>query len=139
MIDIEEFNKLRAEGDLKVCDWVKPSNPVLLCCDGRNGWRFKSIIIQETEKAVKLFYIDYYGDHNGETWVSKRCFESASAYLAAEDARAARRQAAFEAGAAAYDKLVAWCKEHGVKGVRTGMRKATIMARIKDAGLAYGD
>lgn len=141
-ISIEEFNQLREAHDLKVCDWVRTDNVRLQRADGDGwGWRWDFTIEAETEKAVKVRYMDIAGDEfrddSGSTWVSKRCFESRQAYKAAQDARQARQEAAFKAGAESYDKLIAWAKEHGVKGVRAGLRRATILAKIQEAGLTY--
>lgn len=36
-----------------------------------------------------------------------------------------------------YDKLVAFAKSKGVKGVRVGLRKETILKKLKDQGIDY--
>jgi hypothetical protein len=43
--------------------------------------------------------------------------------------------AAQQAGLSRYEKLVAWCKENGVKGVRNRMKTVNIMNLIEAAGL----
>jgi hypothetical protein len=43
----------------------------------------------------------------------------------------------FESGAKRYNKMIEFAKAHGVKGVRVGLRKETILEKIKKAGLKY--
>ena len=42
---------------------------------------------------------------------------------------------AMQAGLNRYEQLVAWCKENGVKGVRSRMKTANIMKLVAAAGL----
>lgn len=94
-------------------------------------------INKETEKAFQVFveYTTIDGEYEGEklVWVPKSCTMTREEYLK-EEAEAEKR---FEDGKAAYDNLVAWAKENGVKGVRVGMRKTTILEKIEKAGLTY--
>lgn len=43
----------------------------------------------------------------------------------------------FEKGKQKYSKMIQFAKEHGVKGVREGLRTETILDKIKKAGLSY--
>ena len=53
-----------------------------------------------------------------------------------EAKRIAARQR-FEAGCERYEKLLAFCKEHKIKGVRSGLRMATLLNKIEAAGLKF--
>lgn len=96
-------------------------------------------INKETEKAYQVFieYTTIDGECDGEklVWVPKSCTLTVEEYRKEAEAEEKR----FEDGKAAYEKLVAWAKENGVKGVRVGMRKATILDKIKKAGLVYSE
>lgn len=52
----------------------------------------------------------------------------------AEEVRAAER---FEAGRKNYDRLIQLAKENCVKGVRVGLRRATIEQKLTAAGVAF--
>lgn len=83
-------------------------------------------VAKETEKAVYICYDSKFGKLF--KWVPKSCL------MTAEDIAA--EQARFENGCKAYDKMIAFAKENGVK-VRSGMKKATILQKIREAGLEY--
>ena len=53
-----------------------------------------------------------------------------------EAKRIAARQR-FEAGCERYEKLLAFCKEHKIKGVRSGLRMATLLNKVEAAGLKF--
>lgn len=82
-------------------------------------------VARETEKAIKLVFDSDFG--KTYIWAPK------SALITAEDVKRenARREAAFDR----YDRLVAWAKKNGVKGVRKMMKKTTIMKKINAAGM----
>ena len=82
--------------------------------------------VAETEKAVKLDFISYLG-WDLKVWAPK------SALMTAADLKAndERKQNAF----AKMDALKAWAKDHGVKGLRARMKKATVIKKINDLGL----
>ena len=120
----------------------------------------------ETEKAVKLrIVIDYYnvekfGTH--EVWVPKSQLRNGEPtewitsvktdevvrrggeFSHWEDADgvvipvagAAERQAKFDAACRAYDALIERAKAAGIKGVRKGLKRATIEAKLTAAGIA---
>lgn len=92
---------------------------------------------RETEKAYLVAFEVTTLDGEIETtktaWIPKSCTLSEAEYEAEQKASEDR----FAEGCKAYDKLVTWCKENGVKGVRSGMRKQTIMNKIAQSGLTY--
>lgn len=66
-------------------------------------------------------------------YMPKAAARSPSEQLKAE-ADAEKR---YRAGQKRYEKMIDFAKKNGIKGVRVGMRKETILARIKKAGLNY--
>lgn len=52
-----------------------------------------------------------------------------------EIANARRRQAAMQAGLEALNELVEYGKAHGVKGLRKGLKKATVLRKFAEAGV----
>lgn len=102
------------------------------------GFHLVNYIMQtekETEKALYVAMEIVSNDGECErifrTWVPKACVQTEEEYQAEVEAEIAR----FEAGKDRYNRLVEWAKMHGVKGIRVGLRKDTILAKIKDAGL----
>lgn len=98
-------------------------------------------VIGETEKAVKVAWFTKYGTIR--SWVPKSCCGLAEKSEAAKKIEAeieAKRLAArqrFEAGCERYEKVLAFCKEHKLKGVRSGLRLATLLSKIEAAGLKF--
>ena len=94
-------------------------------------------IVRETEKAYQGFIacgtIDGEWDGDKLIWVPKSCTMTEEEYQAEQDAAQKR----FEDGCKAYEQLIAFAKANGVKGVRSGMRKATIEKKLCEAGLQY--
>ena len=93
-------------------------------------------IERETEKAYLLCIAwDYTSDlyRTLKVWVPK------SATMTDEEYREEQRKEdeRFEEGCKRYENLVAFAKEHGIKGIRVGMRKNTILTKIAEAGLEY--
>lgn len=92
-------------------------------------------IEKETEKA--LYVMVHIESVDGEreclfrTWVPKSCVETFEEYEAERTQAVAR----FEAGKEKYAMLVDWAKAQGVKGIRVGLKKDTILAKIAAAGL----
>lgn len=86
-------------------------------------------IERETEKAylvnIEACWLD------GEDTTIK-CWVPKSATMSPEEA-----QAETETKASRYETLVAFCKANGIKGARKGMRAATMLDKIKAAGLVY--
>lgn len=96
-----------------------------------------ALVLEETAKAYKLEMVATTYDGEFETtkvmWCPKSCTLTEEEYKADEQAQVDR----FQAGCEAYDKLLAFAKDNGIKGVRKGMRKATILAKVEAAGLQY--
>lgn len=96
-----------------------------------------ALVLEETAKAYKLEMVATTYDGEYETtkamWCPKSCTLTEDEYKADEQAQLDR----FQAGCEAYDKLISFAKDNGVKGVRKGMRKATILAKVEAAGLQY--
>lgn len=93
-------------------------------------------IVRETEKACLVSITWGYNSNLYRTvdvWVPKSCI------LSDEQAEAERRAESerFERAAAAYEALVKFAKGHGVKDVRVGMRKATILEKCRAAGVEF--
>ncbi|RRG06362.1 MAG: hypothetical protein DUD28_02780 [Lactobacillus sp.] len=83
-------------------------------------------LVTETAKAVKLDFISYQG-WDLKVWAPKSALMTAADLKANDD----RKQNAF----AKMDALKAWAKDHGVKGLRARMKKATVIKKINDLGL----
>ena len=102
-----------------------------------NFFTRKLEVVRETEKAYQGFIecsrIDGEWDGDKLIWVPKSCTLTEAEYQAEIEADEKR----FEDGCAAYNKLVEFAKANGVKGVRIGMRKATIEQKMREAGIAY--
>ena len=91
-------------------------------------------ILQETEKALKVAC--YVNAYRQVIWVPKSCV-----LWSAEDRDAdavnyeAEQQKRWEDACKAYKELVAYAQKMGVKGVREGLRKDTIIEKMKQAGV----
>lgn len=83
-------------------------------------------IKRETEKALQLKWISEFGVMT--KWVPKSCMVSQ------EEAEMEFEQAAERFNK--YQQLIAWAKANEVKGVRNRMKKATVIVKIQQAGLA---
>lgn len=119
-------------GEMKVKDWFvgKIATPV-----GFHLINNIEFIEKETEKAYRVRMVIESCDGESErsimVWVPKSCTQTAEEYESESKERTAR----FEAGKEKYAKLVEWAKAQGVKGVRVGLRKSTIIAKIEALGL----
>ena len=87
-------------------------------------------ILKETEKAVKF---RAYSDWGRVTfWCPKSCLmenETEQERKWMED-----REAKFEKGLKYNESLVKFGKEKGIKGIRTGLKTATLIRKISEAG-----
>lgn len=95
----------------------------------------KATVVRETEKAY-LLNVEWYsvdGEYDGvqNEWCPKSCTMSVEE-AEVEEQKEIDRMAA---GADRYQKLIAFAKANGVKGVRVGLRAKTIEKKIADAGL----
>lgn len=80
-------------------------------------------VVAETEKAVQLRLISEFGSK--KFWFPKSVFMDDS-----------ERQKKFEEGCQRYERALDFAKSHGV-AVKNKMRLATILEKIRDAGLVY--
>lgn len=94
-------------------------------------------IIQETEKAYKLYIktetLDGEYDLSYKRWIPKSATKTEK-QMREERAKENRK---FERGKKRYEKMLDFAKKNGVKNVRVGMRKETILEKINKAGLKY--
>lgn len=94
-------------------------------------------VIGETEKAYKVMvgYCTLDGEIDGDKamWCPKSCTITEEEFNAEQEEKEAR----FQDGCNAYEAMIKFAKENGVKGVRKGMKKVTILAKIRNAGLVY--
>ena len=97
------------------------------------------LVIKETEKAYQIVLTLGMDVSDVKTWVPKSCTIRTKEELDAEIASAAeweaKRQAKYEEACKAYQELIAYAQKMGVKGVREGLRKDTIIAKIEKAGI----
>ena len=94
-------------------------------------------ILEERGKAYKVSIdtetLDGERDLYYTRFVPKSVVETESQRKSAE----AESYKRYKTGQQKYEKMVSFAKEHGVKGVRTGLRKETILKKIRNAGLDY--
>jgi len=92
------------------------------------------VIVEESEKAyrVKCEFCTLTGDDfTRKIWVPKSQTMTAEEYEAECQARAQK----FQTAADRYEALVAAAKAAGVKGVRKGMKRDTIIQKMAEAGV----
>lgn len=98
-------------------------------------------VIAETEKAVKIAWTTKYGTI--KSWVPKSVCGLAEKSEAAKkveeqiEAREIEARKRLIAGCERYERVLAFAKEHKVKGARKGLRLQTLLSKIAEAGLAY--
>ena len=99
-------------------------------------------IKRETEKAC---YIEFWNAKFGSifSWVPKSVCGLAEKSEAAKkveeqiEARAKTARKRLIAGCERYERVLAFAKEHKVKGARKGLRLQTLLSKIAEAGLTY--
>lgn len=89
-------------------------------------------IVRETEKAVLIKFVSDFGTFT--KWIPKSCLMTEEDYRI-EREKEEKRIARFEEGKRKYNELIKFAKNNGVKYVRVGLRKETIINKIKEAGL----
>lgn len=98
-------------------------------------------VIGETEKAVKVAWFTKYGTIT--SWVPKSVCGLAEKSEAAKkveeqiEAREIEARRRLIAGCERYERVLAFAKEHKVKGARKGLRLQTLISKIAEAGLTY--
>lgn len=96
-----------------------------------------SEVADETEKAYKL-YVEYEssdGERSGFTniWCPKFCALNEEEH----EQEINNEYRRYENGCRAYESMIQFAQKNGVKGVRTGLRKTTILKKIHEAGLEF--
>lgn len=89
-------------------------------------------VIKESEKAVLIKFVSDFGSFT--KWIPKSCLMTEEDYRI-EREKEIERAKRFEEGKKRYGQLIKFAKENKVKGIRIGLRKETIINKIKDAGL----
>ena len=98
-------------------------------------------VLGETEKAVKVAWFTKYGTIT--SWVPKSVCGLAEKSEAAKkveeeiEAREIEARKRLIAGCERYERVLAFAKEHKVKGARKGLRLQTLLSKIAEAGLTY--
>ena len=98
-------------------------------------------VIGETEKAVKVAWFTKYGTII--SWVPKSVCglteksEAAKKVEEQIEAREIEARRRLIAGCERYERVLAFAKEHKVKGARKGLRLQTLLSKIAEAGLTY--
>ena len=110
-------------------EWFFKKNIAESCWDGHYAE-----VIKETEKAYQV-RVAINGDYWCKTWVPKSCTLTHEEYLEAVETAAAKANERWEAACKAYQELIAYAQQNGVRGVREGLRKETIINKIKAAGI----
>lgn len=85
--------------------------------------------LRETEKAVQFRADSDFG--NLTFWCPKSCILKDGEV----DEQMVKKYQRMEAGLNYNEKLVAFAKENGIKGIRRGMKTQTLMRKITEAGL----
>lgn len=83
--------------------------------------------IKETEKAVFLKFKSDYGTIS--SWVPKSCIDENSDVTETVPIRKANTGLVYN------EMLVEFAKSHGIKGIRVGLKTATLISKIVSAGL----
>lgn len=133
-----------ADSDLKVKDWFLDKvdlPPYAMAAYTSELAHGGFTVMKTTEKAVRVnFNIESSsGEHtlNLTRWIPKSAMESKTAYKKAEKAKLQKANKSFNDGKKKYEKMLSYAKQNNVKGVRSGMRKETILKKLKDAGHNY--
>ena len=95
------------------------------------------MIIRESEKAYFVCMdtetTDGETDLSLKIWVPKKCTQT----LEEREAEKAAYRKKEEEAELRYNQLVAFCKSNNVKGARSGLRVATLLRKVAEAGLNY--
>lgn len=102
--------------------WVPKSQ---LAEDGVPGEWITSVKAEEVSDMMFATVFSAWHDADGNSFQPSK--------TAKELERANAREQKFEAGKKAYEELIAKAKAAGVKGIRVGMRRATIEAKLAAA------
>ncbi len=104
---------------------MKPTGLVEIVGESKSGKAYKVSIDTET--------LDGERDLHFERFVPKSVIETRSQRKKSEKEAEKR----YNQGVKKYEKMIEFAKKNGVKGVRPGLRKETILKKIRDHGLNY--
>lgn len=82
------------------------------------------------QKAQEFYNSPRSKSQYSTTWIDAKGRQYATGQTAKEKAAAAQRQKAIANGTQSYNALIAEAKALGIKGVRKGMKRKTIQAKI---------
>lgn len=102
---------------------------------GFKVWNRELTVEKETEKAyygtIEVDSVDGEYEKTIHVWVPKKCTMTLEEAQAEDE----REEKAIKSGIEYNSMLVEFAKSNGVKGVRKGFRTATLVEKIKAAGL----
>lgn len=84
------------------------------------------------QKAQEFYRFDRSRTQYSATWIDANGKRYESGQTAREKEQTARRQNAIAKGAESYNALLAEAKSLGIKGIRKGMKRKTIQAKIDE-------
>ena len=96
------------------------------------------LIIKQTEKAFQIVLTRGGGESDIKTWVPKSCTcteDEFKAEIASAAEYEAQKQQRWVDACKAYKELVEYAQMMGVKGVREGLKKETILRKMEMAGV----
>ena len=82
------------------------------------------------QKAQEFYNSPQSKSQYSTTWIDAKGRQYAAGQTAKEKAAAAQRQKAMASGTQSYNALIAEAKALGIKGVRKGLKRKTIQAKI---------
>lgn len=128
-------NTINNEKTVFVKEWFM--NKIAMDNNGWGFWENSGVVVRETAKAylLKMEAHTIDGEYEGflQIWAPKSCTVESLEELNQEKQQ---RQERFEAACEAYQNLIAYARANGVRGVREGLRKETIIRKIQNAGVA---
>lgn len=110
---------------LELPSYAMQPHSVKITGESASGKAWKIDVDTETKDGEKDLYFSKYVPKAAVLTKSQR----------AEASKASQNR--YESGKQKYSAMIKFAKDNGVKGVRTGMRKETILEKIKKAGLKY--
>lgn len=122
---------------IHIQDWFTYDNPSYAIRTNRgqivgesaSGKAWKVGIETETADGERDVYI--------ERWMPKKAVISKEQHDYELQQREKKWEKSFKKGEKKYAKMIEFAKKNNVKGVRVGLRKETILEKIKKAGLNY--
>lgn len=131
------FPDLEIGSEIHIQDWFKYDNPHYafrrdsgqIVGESDSGKAWKVGIHTETVDGERDIYI--------ERWMPKKAVISNEQYYYEREQWELKREKAFKKGEKKYSKMIDFAKQNNVKGVRVGMKKETVLEKIRKAGLNY--